>query len=429
MAEQNSGDTAGPAAPRRGARPFIGPAGGQGQRPVPLRPPVSGVRPARGPFVPAAPPPAPALGTSPRRDPAPPSVSRPDSVLSLPEPSDTEPVDAVLVAPPATSATDAPLIEASASFAAVDELETPPSSPEPSADQPAYETFTAFDVTWNDPAPAAPIPDDSTASPLDVSSLGNAAGTEEIWADDIAAEDPIPPTSDSSTPAWLMDDVAPPLELEPVSTGMGETPANQHVSLEASHVPDTMMHAPVEEPALDSSGLSSDGTWTEDTVIPSADTIVAGHPVLEQDAQVDAVRPDVPAAGPWPDQLLAEYAPYIPTPVLPLRAVDDEVVAAGPVAAGSEVSDVPVEAVTGGEEAFAAAPIDAMPRGAPETVTEPVLADVANGSRVADTLNRLANRIRDGEIDVSSIAPDAPDAAVLASVLAALLGGGSSGRR
>jgi hypothetical protein len=41
-------------------------------------------------------------------------------------------------------------------------------------------------------------------------------------------------------------------------------------------------------------------------------------------------------------------------------------------------------------------------------------------------LQRLAERIRDGEIDVSSVAPEAPDAAMLASVLAALLGGSNS---
>ena len=39
---------------------------------------------------------------------------------------------------------------------------------------------------------------------------------------------------------------------------------------------------------------------------------------------------------------------------------------------------------------------------------------------------RLADRVRSGEIDVSSIAPDATDAAVVASVLAALLGGSRS---
>jgi hypothetical protein len=57
---------------------------------------------------------------------------------------------------------------------------------------------------------------------------------------------------------------------------------------------------------------------------------------------------------------------------------------------------------------------------------ETVDARAAHGLRVAAALDRLAERVRGGEIDVSSVAPEAPDAAVLASVLAALLGGSSS---
>jgi hypothetical protein len=57
---------------------------------------------------------------------------------------------------------------------------------------------------------------------------------------------------------------------------------------------------------------------------------------------------------------------------------------------------------------------------------ETVDARTAHGLRVAGALDRLAERVRGGEIDVSSVAPEAPDAAVLASVLAALLGGSSS---
>ena len=441
MAEQSSGDTRGPAAPRRGARPFIGPAGSQGQRPMPLRPPVSGVRPAGGPFVPAAPPPGHALG-SPRRDPAAASVSQPDAVLPIPEPAGTDPLDAVFVAPAATPS-DSPLIEAAAMSAAVDEVETPASPPEPSADDSAYETFAAFDVTWNDPSSAPPMPDTSTASPLDVSSLGNADGIEELWADDIAAEDHTSSRPDTSTPAWLMDDVAPPVGLEPTGAGTVETRADQHVSGDAGDAPVATSSAPLEELTLDSSGLTADGTWTEDAVIPSADTIVAGHTALEQGVQVDALTPDVPTAGPWPDQLLAEYAPYLPTPALPLRAVVEEPVVAAPIEAGAaatgdEAVAARVGAVEAGGEAIAArgdaiatAPIDETPERDAKTgaVDAPMADEVANGIRVSAMLNRLANRIREGEIDVSSIAPDAPDAAVLASVLAALLGGGGSGRR
>jgi hypothetical protein len=61
----------------------------------------------------------------------------------------------------------------------------------------------------------------------------------------------------------------------------------------------------------------------------------------------------------------------------------------------------------------------------PDRPDETVDARAAHGLRVAAALDRLAERVRGGEIDVSSVAPEAPDAAVLASVLAALLGGSS----
>jgi hypothetical protein len=44
----------------------------------------------------------------------------------------------------------------------------------------------------------------------------------------------------------------------------------------------------------------------------------------------------------------------------------------------------------------------------------------------AAMLERLATRVRAGEIDLSSVTPEATDAAMLASILAALLGGASS---
>jgi hypothetical protein len=53
-------------------------------------------------------------------------------------------------------------------------------------------------------------------------------------------------------------------------------------------------------------------------------------------------------------------------------------------------------------------------------------ANEPSSARIAAALDRLAERVRSGEIDVSSIAPDATDAAILASILAALLGGSRS---
>jgi hypothetical protein len=56
-------------------------------------------------------------------------------------------------------------------------------------------------------------------------------------------------------------------------------------------------------------------------------------------------------------------------------------------------------------------------------IAAPAEAYSPHEARIAATFDRLADRVRSGEIDVSSIAPEATDAAVLASVLAALLGG------
>jgi hypothetical protein len=90
----------------------------------------------------------------------------------------------------------------------------------------------------------------------------------------------------------------------------------------------------------------------------------------------------------WPAPLLAEYAPYLTTP---------------PEASPSVTNDAIVSPM----------PAMAEPRS-------------ESGLRVSAALSRLAERVRDGEIDVSSVAPEATDAAVLASVLAAILGGSSS---
>jgi hypothetical protein len=64
---------------------------------------------------------------------------------------------------------------------------------------------------------------------------------------------------------------------------------------------------------------------------------------------------------------------------------------------------------------------------APSTVARAPAAALRElpGAHVSAALTRLAERIRVGEIDVSSTAPDASDAAMLAAVLAVLLGGSS----
>ena len=428
MAEQNSEDTRNPATPRRGARPFIGPAGAPGQRPAPLRAPVAGARPARGPFVPAPLPPGRTLGTV-----------RPEATI---DPAAVAPAASLPATPDQASAMPAlPVVEPSADatdwWAAGDVAEAPATSSErdtgesaagvPAVEMPSAdvfsgsglsnERFAAFDAGWHDVVPDGPVASDPPAPSLDVATLGSATANEQTWAEDIAAEDTVAPATDVNTPAWLLDDV------EPAS--VRETPSAESCGEAALElVPEASTPAPTADAAFDTSGLSVDGTWTENVILPSAESLVADGVA---DSDVDAAMPsaaastmetpafetpasetrpsDIRPIDTWPDQLLAEYAPYVPTPVVPSLT-------------GADLTDgpAPVEAKTEGTaEASASNAFDAEPAGP--------------GLRVSAALNRLADRIRDGEIDVSSIAPDASDAAVLASLLAALLGGGSSSSR
>ena len=223
-------------------------------------------------------------------------------------------------------------------------------------------------------------------------------------------------------PSWLADD-ARPVEA-PASSADALAPAlDQHVD---QHVD--------QAPAL----ASSPGDRAVEPMDPS--------PVTSEKASSDAQ---------WPDPLLAEYAPYIPTP-LQLRANAETPLAEGeiePVGAAAEstdgslaerpdvaaVDDMP--ALVEHEEASFAAETAPVMHAWFEQSTAPAIDAMADssgkdargtyacgdsGARVSATLDRLAERVRSGEIDVSSIAAEAPDAAVLASVLAALLGGSGS---
>jgi hypothetical protein len=139
---------------------------------------------------------------------------------------------------------------------------------------------------------------------------------------------------------------------------------------------------------------------------------------------------------PWPDPLLAEYAPYIPTPVsLPVIAKPMATIAGetDPVdAAETAPTDeaqalahlVDVHAGSSQDARELAMSVGSMER-QPDEPDPPMATVAAPGVRVSAALERLAERVRSGEIDVSSVAAEAPDAAVLASVLAALLGGSS----
>jgi hypothetical protein len=139
------------------------------------------------------------------------------------------------------------------------------------------------------------------------------------------------------------------------------------------------------------------------------------------------------APHPWAEELTAgmdAYQASAPEPVEPAQATPsaglpawlvDEPPPAPVESNGIDTIITPPWPQQAIEETFVAAAA-ADPSPMPEAIEQRSSA----GERVSTTLDRLAQRVRAGEIDVSSVAPEATDAAVLASVLAALLGGSSS---
>jgi hypothetical protein len=412
MAEQKIDDTKAPAAPR-GARPFAGPAAPSAARPL-LRPGAPVVRPSGAPF-------APALGTRP-------AASRPSlgvsAPASRPAPTPTPlPVQAVEKAVAAPPVEVVPQIEEVASVETAEPAAVESPRRRVTSEMVALDAFDAFDAVWGRSdtvgSTAAPAP---PPSPLDHVALGSGSDAECLWADEAsaaaeAAAEPETgpaahgpdvedawPVADAEMPAWLADD-------------------------------DTVVTA----------GQSS-GDWSELAPIPSADDAIAMPPVDDAIAADDVAHaassnetlgtdPAAPAdPGPdqlatplaaasdaWPDQLLAEYAPYA-APSYETSTHVAAVEADAPVAAAT--TDAIVEAVSEAEHSLA----DPVQMGAGETLDAPTSTEAkpSAGSYVSATLDRLAERVRRGEIDISSVAPEATEAAVLASVLATLLGGSNS---
>jgi hypothetical protein len=112
---------------------------------------------------------------------------------------------------------------------------------------------------------------------------------------------------------------------------------------------------------------------------PTDDAMPEDLPPAAHEATTSSIVGSVPHGSPWSDPRMAAYAAFVTSP--------DGV----PAIANALAND-----------------------------------KYTRGLQVSAALERLAERIRDGEIDVSSVAPEAPDAAMLASVLAALLGGSQS---
>jgi hypothetical protein len=205
---------------------------------------------------------------------------------------------------------------------------------------------------------------------------------------------PEPATADIGIPPWLADD------SEPIMS-----PAIAEDLVEA---------APV-------AGSATSESYEVEVVAAASDVDVVTPEAVAPDETPTIGDADDPR---WPDPLLAEYAPYIPTP--------SSIGAIAPIVDHSASSREPsVGDDAHRADADAGAPIE-MTAGAGTRDSEPSdvetceAAPASPAMRVAAALERLADRVRSGEIDVSSVAAEAPDAAVLASVLAALLGGSSS---
>ena len=352
MADQKTEDTKSPL-PRRGARPFVGPAGpapAGAARPF-LRPLSTPQRTTAAPFVPPVVAGKPALGGS-----APAPAARAPTPVAMPA---VAPIDA----DPAQ--------------------ETRPVTSE----MVALDAFDAFDTVWDTQRPheqPVTMPESqATASPLDELSLGSGTDAHKVWAEEItaAASDvmagelaPPPAPADEPSyappadaiPAWLEDDnpSMPSATIHPV--GAPESPA------EAPEPPQASPAWPIAE----NDASYSLAEWTDTHAIPPADSF----------------------------QPAASESPY-PAPVEPSLG---EAVSGSPEL-GPQLERPRFELVSASQET------EAVPD-----------ARLSHDMRFAAAFDRLADRIRSGEIDVSSIAPDATDAAILASVLAALLGGSSS---
>jgi len=460
-------------AARRGARPFVGPAGASSTaRPV-LRPVPPGNRPGVAPFAPPTVPDRGTLGTSRVAPPAVPAAApvAPSfpSVPLLPRAAEVTPAippvspkaptpvvdraigSEVQASVPSRSIAELPVVPLDSSealapasdaqadagiemdllespLAAIDvtaaPIETAPMDVVANAnasigpvtsDSVAVDAFDAFDAVWGPPDTSDPPPPEAVAAPLDESSLGSGVDAQQLWADEITSapenvKSVTPPTnhhvdvdvvetawtasvsSDAGMPAWLADDS---------DTSSPTAATSEHVVGE------------------DANGGEVDGAAAA-TMPPIAETPepmvldASGAPSAEES---------------WPDPLLAEYAPYIPTPSS-IQAIPPHLdpVFATPSVRLPEPLSQPIEIdatpVLEPAASMETAPSLALP---PTDDASPAKDPIqTHGMRVSAALDRLAERVRSGEIDVSSVAPEAPDAAVLASVLAALLGGSSS---
>ncbi|HEX5074139.1 MAG TPA: hypothetical protein VFW03_13070 [Gemmatimonadaceae bacterium] len=383
MADQKHDDTKTPLT-KRGARPFGGPAGTSGpSRPFPR--PATPQRPTAAPFV------APVVpGKLVLRNAAPTPTAK------TPTPVAPTPIRSTDIGP-----TSHP---------------TPPVANEIGA----LDAIDAFDAMWGvSEASGRPVEPEPVTAPLDELSLGGGVDGQHPWAEDITANDvpakdippleteaaPPPVTVESSevpsattTPAWLEADAAAPVAATP---GLVE-PEMTFAETDAPPLPT------VAQPVSEVGGGYAFGEWTDSHTIPAFDEIMGVQPEQSAAPVLEPLGDEAPTPAEW----TGNEAHESPEPSLRFE-----------LATGNEES----QPDSNGDEPQPAV-VTALPASPVMTAVPAVQVQAysPHEARIAAAFDRLADRVRSGEIDVSSIAPEATDAAVLASVLAALLGGSRS---
>lgn len=385
MAEQKSEDTT-PVAGRRVARPAVGPAGAvrSGVRPV-LRP-VGGHRPVAGPFAAPIGPERKALGITTDTAAAAPPAPVVDSAMATPGP-----------APQAERSLSDEVSLGAPPSEAVPLMRSHVATPDP---EPDWQAAPRHEATFESPAPALePSPESVAALPP--------------WLEDDYAPAPAMPAAD---PVSQQDQPVSAIDSSPNDAG-GYASEIVEASFDWADAP---------MPADDRGGAHLD----------ASQALGANEIDASASPSTPSTRSEA-APQSWPDPLLAEYAPYVTSPEAGFTNSDDPPHGAGDHAV---VADAPGDSASDGfvftpEAEVAAAESEPVLAEHGESVTalspaadEPTAreAHVAWRDHASTTLDRLAARVRAGEIDVSSVAPGATEAAVLASLLAALLGGSSS---
>jgi len=409
MAEQKTEDTKPPVA-RRGARPFVGPAGAAPAattaRPL-ARPAAPPARPGRAPFSPL----------SPDR-----------TALGVPRQTPAAPVTQAAVRP-----------ELAAPSAPVHETETIDAVQPEQAVVPAAE--------WPVEAVAAPEP--TPAFGITVSSLTPAVHAAYAPPEQLIVE----PTIDAAVPSAIA-------EPDAMDFGFAATSPEAEASLEdafgVGDAPTTPRRPVTSEMIAIDAFAAFDSVWGPGNTPVASPTIEAAPaPDLESlgAAHAEPMWADEITAMPVQGESAAEQTPdadtgestwskaATPNSAFPAWLMDDVHEAPAADAVAASAASEPTYSEAAHAEAWHESVIEADTvepvigeQGEPMILESSVMPPAAPQSdahhahrlRMSGALDRLAERIRGGEIDVSSVAPEAPDAAVLASVLAALLGGSSS---